>query len=239
MSERTVQRATGWSGVLVGVGTLSSVPLYFVYSGPPPASNVLTRSLLTLIVIALLLVFFTGLTHMLRRARPDAEWLGSLMHGAVLIFLGITLITIANETGVVFLTPDGSVDPTTDGPLAAANVLMHGSIKRLLTVLILIPAGYAILRTHVLPRWAGWSACVIGLCNLAFVPALYFGTDVTKFYSAHGWGNSALTGSLIGYWVFAVGIAALRQRPQTRSSSYSDAESGFESGAAAQRSTRT
>lgn len=209
MTDNDIRRVTGWAGILVGIGTLASVPLYFVYSGPPPASNVLTRSLIALIVIALLLVFFSGLSHLLRRARADAEWLASLMNSATLLFLGITLVTVAMETGVVYFTPDGSVDPTTDGPLAAANVLMHGSVKRLLTVLMLLPAGYAILRTRVLPRWVGWSAYFVAFCNLAFVPALYFGTDVTKFYSAHGWGNSALAGSLIGYWVFAVGIVAL------------------------------
>jgi hypothetical protein len=211
MTDDDVRRVTGWSGVLTGIGTLASVPLYFVYSGAPSAANVLTRNLISLLVIGLLLIFFSGLSHVIRRARNDSEWLASLLYGAALLFLALTLVATAMETGVVFLTPDGSVDPTTDGPLAAANVLVHGSIKRLLTALMLLPAGYAILRTRVLPRWAAWSAYVVALCNLAFVPSLYFGTDVTKFYSAHGWGNSALTGSLIGYWVFAVGIAALRR----------------------------
>lgn len=213
MIDNNIRRVTGWSGVLFGIGTFASVPLYFVYSGPPPASNVLTRNLIALIMIALLLMFFSSLSHLIRRARTETEWLGSLMYGAALLFLSITLIAAAMETGVVYSTPDGTVDPTIDGPLAAANVLMHGSIKRLLTALILLPAGYALLRTNVLPRWTGWSAYFVALCNLAFVPSLYFGTDVTKFYSAHGWGNSALVGSLIGYWVLAVDIAALRRGP--------------------------
>lgn len=220
MTEIATRRLAGWSGVFVGVGVLASVPLYFVYAGPPPAFNVLTRSLISLIVIALMLVFFSGLSHLIRVARPEAEWLSSLMYGAALLLLGVTLAAIAMETGVVYLTPDGSVDPTIDGPLAAANVLMHGSIKRMLTALVLLPAGYAVLRTHVLPRWVGWSAYFVALCNLAFVPSLYFGTDVTNFYSAHGWGNSALTGSLIGYWVLAVGIAALRQQPAASSTDH-------------------
>jgi hypothetical protein len=148
------------------------------------------------------------------------------MYGAALLFLSIVLVAAAMETGVVYLTPDGTVDPTIDGSLAAANVLMHGSIKRLLTALILLPAGYALLRTNILPRWAGWSACFVALCNLAFVPSLYFGIDVTKFYSAHGWGNSALVGSLIGYWVLAVGIAALRRTPGAAANEYPVRKSG-------------
>jgi hypothetical protein len=223
MSDDAIRRVMGWSGIIFGVGTLASVPLYFVYSGAPSASNVLTRNFITLLMIALLVIFFSSLSHLIRRARDDSEWLASLIYGAAVLFLGIALVAAAMETGAVFLTPDGSVDPTIDGPLAAANVLMHGSIKRLLTALILLPAGYAILHTRVLPRWAGWSAYVVALCNLAFVPSLYFGTDVTKFYSAHGWGNSALTGSLIGYWVFAVGIAALRGAPTPASNIHAGA----------------
>lgn len=213
MNDSSVRRMAGWSGVLVGIGTFASVPLYFVHGGPPPASNVLTRNLIALLVIALMLSFFTSLSELMRRSSNATEWLRSAMFGAVLLFLSIALVAAAMETGTVYLTPDGSVDPTIDGPLAAANVLMHGSIKRLLTALMLLPAGYAILRTHVFPRWVGWSAYFVALCNLAFVPSLYFGTDVTKFYSAHGWGNSALAGSLIGYWVLAAGITALRGAP--------------------------
>ncbi len=215
MTDNGARRAMGWSGVFFGVGTFAAVPLYFVHSGPPPASNVLTRNLITLIMIPLLLIFFSSLSHLIRRARAENEWIASFLYGAVLLYLGIVLIAAAMETGVVFLTPDGSVDPTTDGPLAAANVLMHGSIKRLLIAMMLLPAGYAVLRTRILPRWVGWSAYLVAFCNLAFVPSLYFGTDVTQFYSAHGWGNAALAGSLIGWWVLAVGIAALRRRPAT------------------------
>jgi hypothetical protein len=77
---------------------------------------------------------------------------------------------------------------------------------------MLVPAGYAVLRTGILPRWVAWSAYLIAAANLAFVPSLFFGSDVTKFYSAIGWGNSAFVGSFLGYWILAVGIAALRRR---------------------------
>jgi len=43
----------------------------------------------------------------------------------------------------------------------------------------------------------------IGLLTILTV-VLYF-----MFYSAIGWGNSALAGCLIGLWMFAVGIACL------------------------------
>jgi hypothetical protein len=52
---------------------------------------------------------------------------------------------------------------------------------------------------------------MITAVNLAFIPALYFGLDEASFYSALGWGNTALTASLFGYWVGAAGISLLRR----------------------------
>jgi hypothetical protein len=200
------------TGLLIGLGLMGSLPLYFIYSGPPPASNVLTRGLITLIVCASMIVFFSTFSHLLRRADPEAAWLASIVQSAGTLFIGVVLVATAFEAGVVFGQPDGTLDPTTDGPLADANVLMHGSIKRLLTCVIMISAGYAVLRTRIFSNWVAYTAYFVGLCNLAYIPSLFFGTDVTEFYSAHGWGNSALVGSLIGYWMFAVGIAATKRR---------------------------
>lgn len=83
-----------------------------------------------------------------------------------------------------------------------------------MTALLLTAAGYAILRTNALPRWAGQSAYLLALVNLAFVPSLYFGIDPSRFYSALGWGNTALTAGLITYWSAAVGIAAMVRAPK-------------------------
>ncbi|WP_051781749.1 MULTISPECIES: hypothetical protein [unclassified Streptomyces] len=98
-----------------------------------------------------------------------------------------------------------------DGPLAHADMLLHGSVARLLTAVLLTAAGYAILRAAILPRWTGYTACAVAAVNLAFVPSLFFGTDAARFYSAVGWGNTALTAALLVYWSFAVGIAVLRR----------------------------
>ena len=107
--------------------------------------------------------------------------------------------------------PDGTLDPTTDGPLAHGNILIHGPIKRLLTAILLSAAGFAVIRSHVVPRWMGIAAYVIALFNLAFVPSIYFGSDATQFYSALGWGNSAFCASFLAYWIVAVAIALLRR----------------------------
>lgn len=202
----------GIAGVMMGLSVMLSIPLYFIYAGPPPAWNVLTRDLVNLISFALMLVFIACFSHLIRRADEESGWLASIFYGAGMLFVAVALVATALEAGVVFGIPDGTVDPTIDGPLAHANILMHGSIKRLLTVVMLVPAGYAVLRTGILPRWVAWGAYLIAAANLAFVPSLFFGSDVTKFYSAIGWGNSAFVGSFLGYWILAVGIAALRRR---------------------------
>jgi hypothetical protein len=211
METTQVRRVTGLCGVLIGLGVTLSVPLYFTYSGPPPASNVLTRDLINLVVMALFIVFVAGFSHVLRRADAANEWVASVVYGAGMLFIGVSLVSVAHEAGVVFGAPDGTLDPTTDGPLAEANILIHGSIKRMLTAVMLFAAGYAVLRGSAFPRWVGWTAHLVALINLTFVPSLFFGRDVTKFYSAHGWGNSALAGCLIGYWMLAVGIVLLRK----------------------------
>ncbi len=212
MNDVQVRRITGISGVLIGALTVIVIPLYFIYSGPPPAWNVLTRDLINLVLCAVLIVFTAGLSHLIRRADAAFEWVASILYAAGLLFIGMTLVAISLEAGGVFGTPNGTIDPTIDGPLADGNVLIHGPIKRLLTAVFPLPAGYAILRTRMLHPAFGWAAYLIALFNLAFVPSIYFGNDATRFYSALGWGNSAFAASFLAYWMLAAGIALLRRR---------------------------
>jgi hypothetical protein len=211
MKEIDVRLITGLSGVAIGILGTAVVPLYFMYSGAPPAWNVLTRNLLGLISLALLIVFVTGLREVLHQADSRYDWVANLVHSAGLIFVTVRLVAVSLEVGGVLGNPDGTVDPTIHGPLAEGNMLLHGSVTRIVTVVLLAAAGFAILRTRALPTWAGWSAYAIAVVNLAFVPSLYFGKDAAQFYSAVGWGNSALTASFFLYWILACSIAMLRK----------------------------
>ncbi|MCM3904884.1 MAG: hypothetical protein ND866_24570 [Pyrinomonadaceae bacterium] len=211
MKDPKVRRLTGVCGVMIGVGATLIVPLYFMYSGPPPAWNVFTRNLLNLILCALMIVFITGFCHLIRQADSAYEWVASLAYGAGMIYVAVSLVAISLEVGAVFGTPDGTIDPTIDGPLAKGSILIHGSITRILTAVFLSAAGYAVLRTRVLPGWAGKAAYAIALFNLAFVPSIYFGTDAAQFYSAVGWGTTAFAASFILYWILAVGITLCRE----------------------------
>jgi hypothetical protein len=206
-----VQRATGRVGVAVGLGPLVLIPLYFMYSGAPPASNVLTRNLISMILCAGMLVFFAGFAHLIRKADEAYEWIASVVYGAGLTYVTLLLVGISLEVGAIFGGPPGTIDPTIHGPLAEGTMMIHGSIGRVLNIVILTAAGYAILGSRVLPAWLGRAAYGIALINVAFVPSLFFGREAATFYSAIGWGNSALVASLIGYWILAAGVVLLKQ----------------------------
>jgi hypothetical protein len=211
MTETGVRRLTGFAGILAAVLGVVLVPLYFTYSGPPPAWNVLTRNMINLIAAMAILLFLLGLAHLVRRAGARYDFLASVISGGGLLYVAITLVAISLETGVVLETPNGTVDPTVDGPVAHANMLLHGSIPRLLTAVMLFAAGAAIVRSGILPRWIGRSAYLVAVINLAFVPAMFFGDDAAHFYSAVGWGTAATAATLLLYWALAAGIAALRR----------------------------
>ena len=78
------RKITGVAALLSSVLSLVMIPLYFVYSGPPPSGNVLARALVTVLTLATFLVFVTGARRMLgprrragrrrrRRGRSDVR----------------------------------------------------------------------------------------------------------------------------------------------------------------------
>lgn len=213
MDDAPVRKLAAFAGLLAAATVFAVVPLFFMYAGPPPAWNVLTRDFVTLLTCAGLLIFVAGYAHVAARAEPSAQFAALLAVAAGSLYVGLTLVSISLEAGVVFGAPDGTLDPTIDGPLAHANMLTHGPIKRLLTAIYLFAAGYAALRARLLPAWLRWFGYAIALANLAFLPSLFFGTDPTQFYAVHSWANSAVTGSLIMWWVLAASVAMLLKRP--------------------------
>src|SRR6266581_9389723 len=97
MNDLKVRRWTGAFGVAGFVVFLVALPLYFV--GPQPAARledavqfsdyvsrastlILTRATLAdPLIMACLLVFLAGFRHLIRQARPDYEWVGTLVFG--------------------------------------------------------------------------------------------------------------------------------------------------------------
>jgi hypothetical protein len=224
MNDRTLRTLTGVSGILTGVLALVVVPLYFLYSGPPPEWNVLTRTLLSIPMLVALLVFVTGARHLIRAASNGNDTLATLVYGTGLTYVALTLVSESMEAGVPLYTPGQALDPTVDGPLAAGMVLIHGPIARILTAVVLIAIGYAVSRTGVLSRWVTVTGYLLAAANLAFLPSLYFGMNPAHFYAANGWGSTATISSVFFYWVAAVGVAIVRRRQVATSTAPSTVE---------------
>ncbi|KUN41165.1 hypothetical protein AQJ30_04620 [Streptomyces longwoodensis] len=206
MNDILARRLTGLAGIAAAVCFIVEVPLYFLYSGPPPDANVLTRLLIGIVALAGLILFVTGFRELLKQVSPAHEWVGTVAFATGLVYATVTLVSSGLEAGAVIAT-DHPIDPTIT---VSGTYILYGSIGRLLLALFLTAVGYGVTRAHLLPRWTGRSAYVLAAVNLAFVPSLFFGNEPAHFYAANGWGSTALMGALLSYWLLATGIATYR-----------------------------
>ncbi|MFH0178913.1 hypothetical protein [Streptomyces cacaoi] len=206
MSEAVARRLTGLAAVVAALALIVQVPLYFLYSGPPPDANVLSRLLVGIVALASLVVFVTTFRELVERVAPESKWVGSIAFAAGLVYATVTLVSMGLEAGAV-IAVDHPIDPTID---VSGTYILYGSISRLMLALFLTALGHAVTRTRLLPRWTGRSAYVLAGINLAFVPSLFFGNDPAFFYAANGWGTTALMGAVLSYWLLALGVCTYR-----------------------------
>jgi hypothetical protein len=209
---RQIAKTTGIFGILAFLTVPVSMVLYFMYSGVPPVWNVLLRTLVSMFSLLFELIFFTGFQHIIKGLDKKHEWLITLMYNTVCISIAVNFVAHSLEAGGV-LNPEGAaIDATQDGMLAQGNYLLYGSIGRLLMATFMTINGIITLRTKIFPVWTGWLAIIIGIINVIFIPGMFFGTNAGDFYSAIGWGNSALAASIFTWWVLIVGIILLKNR---------------------------
>lgn len=210
-STSTDRLVTGWAALLGGILSLVMVALYFVYSGPPPESNVLSRNLITLATFTSFLVFSVGLERMLRRfGDGDAGLAGEVAITALRTYVTVTLVATSLEVGTSLQFPDGSLDPTVDGPLAAGMTFLHGPVARVLVAVFLFGLAATPAVRENFSRRAVRGSVVLGLINLALVPSIFFGMDAADFYAANGWGATASIGAINVIWFAVLGRAVLR-----------------------------
>jgi hypothetical protein len=203
-------KITGIFGILTFATVPVSMVLYFMYSGIPPKWNVLLRTLVALFSLLFELIFFTGFQQIIREITKENNWLITLMYNTICICIAINFVAHSLEAGGV-LNPKGiAIDATQDGLLAQGNYLLYGSISRLLMATFMIIIGIITFKTNIFPQWTGWLAIIIGIINLLFVPSMFFGTNAGDFYSAIGWGNSALAASLLTLWMLIIGIILIK-----------------------------
>jgi hypothetical protein len=206
MNEALARRFTGLSCLAAAIAFIIEVPLYFVYSGPPPDSNVLGRLLIGILALGFLLIFMTSFRELIKSVSPQYEWVGTLAFATGLSYVVITLVSNGLEAGAVIAT-DHPIDPTIT---VNGTYILYGSIGRMLLGFFLTALGYAITHTNALPRWTGRSAYALALINFAFIPSLFFGNKPAFFYAANGWGTTASLGAILSYWLLMMSIVTLR-----------------------------
>ncbi|WP_218008856.1 hypothetical protein [Nocardia jiangxiensis] len=207
MNANVIRRITGATALLGAVCQLIELPLYFVYSGAPPDSNILTRSLFGLVGLTFYVVFMTGIGHLVSELGPQYRWLGTLTSTAGLMWLAVAFVGMGLEVGAVIQSPV-DIDPTI---AVSGTYILYGTISKLLMGLFLFAFATSVRLTRILPTWTPWSAYVLALVNWTFVPSMFFGNTPAHFYAANGWGTTATTGGILMLWLLVVGITLLRQ----------------------------
>ena len=146
------RRLAGVAGLVSFAFSLTVLPLYFLHSGAPPDSNVLTRILLGSLGLISLLVFSAAWGQIITDTASDRPWLSAVTTTPLVILSGLTFVHFSFEAGTVIATL-GPVDPTREGVLAPAQFLLQGALGRLLSLAFLAGSAIAIMTAGFLPRW--------------------------------------------------------------------------------------
>jgi hypothetical protein len=126
MADAALRRLTGGAALASVTIWLAIFPLYTMgepavsyYDGASIAQDlfrlrnvVFTRILLGLVLYITLMVFAAGVRELVRRASPSDEWLGTLSFGAMVVWVGVTLVANGLEGGAALDARDGHGDPS-------------------------------------------------------------------------------------------------------------------------------
>ena len=226
MSDLTVARWAGVFGLATVVFWLCQFPLYtagqppLVYDGQAYAGHLkaissiaLTRIVLDLGVYLSMMVFAAGMRHLIRSARQDYEWVGTLLFGSAVVWLAVTLVADGLAGGAVLDAISSEPDPSVVRALTLATIVIYNSATAfVMTAMFLAVAGVATLGTHILPAWTAWLAFVgAGLC-IACVPALYGGPINYTGFTAGSFVPALVANFPPAIWFMTVSIMLLRKR---------------------------
>lgn len=170
-------------------------------------------------LMAALIVFLGGFRQLVGHAQPHLDWIGSIMYGAGLVFISVTLVGDALDAGTALDVWDLDADASAIRALIEGHTLMFGSIGAVLLALLSATAAFLTIATGVVPRWTATLAALTAISNLVWAPVAFGGTEPGSFLAAGGWGNALLAIFPWLVWVFCVGLAAVRgARPGTHKS---------------------
>ena len=228
MHDLKIYRLAGGCGLAVMVLTLVEFPTYFLRGPMPPVSdtikwsnfiarntgNVLTVVLLDMLIYCGFLVFLAGFRHLIRQARPEHEWLGTLVFGVGLAYTTLTLVADSLEGASALDAVAGKADPSAIRALTEGQFLMFGSVALILIALLLVSAGYAIVASGALPKWGGWVGYAGAVLCLGFIPSMFAGApDPAGFYNPVGWGPTGVVATFpLLIWAVVVSIMMIRKR---------------------------
>lgn len=190
-----------WSGIAAFVITMIEIPFWFVYSGVPPKSNVISRTFISLFVLPALLIF--SISFMLILLNP-LTIVGALF---VVVMTAVTYVSHSMQFGSI-LASKKPVDPTVVGSGGEGSLLIYGPITHLLFSFSLIFFSTSILGSDTLPHWIAIVGYGIAVIQLALVPTIFSKTLPEKFYSLNGW-NIPVSGGLFTLWVLMVSLCIL------------------------------
>jgi hypothetical protein len=227
MNDLAIARWTGMFGVATVVCWLAQFPLYMIgevaasaYDGPAIIAHYQSISTVAFVRILLdqgvyvcLMIFAAGFRHLLRQARQDYEWLGTLLFGAAAVWLGVTLVADGLAGGTALDAIGSNPDPSVARALLMGTLLIYNSSTAfVMTALFLGVAGFGILGTKILPAWTGWLAYVGAALCLLFVPTMFNGAvDYKAVYNVGGWAPAAIANFPPALWFLAVGIMLIRR----------------------------
>ncbi len=173
-----------------------------------------TRILLDQGVYVCMMIFAAGLRRLIRQARQDYEWVGTLLFGAAVVWLAVTLVADGLAGGAILDAISAQPDPSAVRALILGTLLIYNSSTAfVMTALFLAVAGFATLGTRVLPAWTGWLAYAGAALCLACVPAMYGGpVDLAGRYNAGSFGPALVANFPPAIWFMAVSILMLRKQ---------------------------
>lgn len=227
MSDLSISRWTGVFGLATVAFWLVQFPLYMV--GPAPSvydgeayaeylksihTIAFTRILFDQGVYVCMMVFTAGLRHLIRQARPDYEWLGTLLFGAAAVWLAVTLVADGLAGAAALDAISTRPDPSVTRALILGTMLIYnGSTAFVMTALYLSAAGLATLGTRVLPTWTGWLALIGAALCLGAVPTMFAGAvDYARLYNVGGFLPALIANFPPAAWFVAVSVLLLRRR---------------------------
>jgi hypothetical protein len=221
-----ISRMTGAFGLATLVFWLAQFPLYMV--GPAPSVYdgaayaeyrgihmiAFTRILLDQGVYVSMMIFAAGFRRLVHNERAEYEWLGTLLFGAAVVWLGVTLIADGLAAGATLDAISDAPDPSVIRALILGTLLIYnGSTAFVMTAFFLAVAGCATHVTRFLPRWTAWLAFTGAALCLAFIPTMYAGAvDYARFYNVGGFAPALAANFLPALWFAAVSLYLLRRK---------------------------